>query len=340
MAVAPEPYWRTGAPERRTLVRPHRVAFASDRRRLRVGLVNNMPDTALAATERQFRTLVEAAAPERTVELQLFHIREIGRGAEAAARLRARSRPVGDVRRAGLDALIVTGAEPRAADLQCEPFWPALTRLADWTVAAGVPTLWSCLAAHAAVLHLDGVHRHPLSEKCSGLFACAPVGDDAFLSGLHAPWMTPHSRNNALDEAELVARGYHILSRSAEAGVDAFVRRGRGAAALFLQGHPEYEPSSLALEFKRDLQRYLTGARETPPCLPRGVFAASTHARLSRLAEAARRERRPELMASWPLASELSLTPEVWRAPATRLLRNWLESAGADEVGLRVRLSA
>ena len=338
--MSPEPYWRTGAPERRTLVRTSRLAFASDRRRLRVGLVNNMPDSALAATERQFRTLVEAAAPERTVELKLFHIREIERGAEAAARLCARSRPVGEARRAGLDALIVTGAEPRAADLQSEPFWPALTRLADWTVAAGVPSLWSCLAAHAAVLHLDSVHRHPLPEKCSGLFACAPVGDDAFLSGLNAPWMTPHSRNNALAEAELVAAGYDILSRSAEAGVDAFIRRGRGATALFLQGHPEYEPNSLALEFKRDLQRYLTGARETPPSLPCGVFAADTQGRLSRLAEAARRDRRPELMAGWPLSSELTLTPEVWRTPATRLLRNWLESACEDEVGVGERLSA
>ena len=338
--MTPEPYWRTGAPERRTLVRAPRVAFASDRRRLRVGLVNNMPDTALAATERQFRTLVEAAAPERTVELQLFHIREIERGAEATARLRARSRPMGEARRAGLDALIVTGAEPRAADLRHEPFWPALTRLADWTLAAGVPSLWSCLAAHAAVLHLDGVQRRPLPQKCSGLFACAPVGGDPLLSGLYAPWMTPHSRNNALDEAELVAAGHDILSRSAEAGVDAFVRRGRGAASLFLQGHPEYEPNSLALEFKRDLQRYLTGARETPPGLPRGVFAAATHARLSRLAEAARRDRRPELMASWPLSSELTLTPEVWRAPATRLIRNWLESACEDEVRVGERLSA
>ncbi len=322
-----QPYGRAGVLERRALAFSHPIAFGSDRRRLRVGLVNNMPDAALAATERQFRTLVEAAAPERRVELLLFHIPEIARSPAAAARLRARYRHVGAVQSEALDALIVTGAEPRASDLRAEPFWPALTRLVDWADGAGLPTLWSCLAAHAAVLHLDGIGRRPLAEKCSGLFTCEPATRDRLLADLAPVWITPHSRGNTLEEAELVRHGYRILSRSPQAGVDAFARRSSGGLFLFLQGHPEYDEHSLALEFKRDLQRFVDGVRPSPPALPQNVFGPVTARRLESVVEAARGDRRSELMACWPRQDEIVLAENTWRAPAVRLYRNWLASS-------------
>ena len=324
-------FGRTGALERRTPAILRAVAFARDRRRLRIGLVNNMPDAALAVTERQFRVLVEAAAPERAVELHLFHLSGVERDAQARARLRARYRPMADIEQADLDALIVTGAEPRATDLRDEPFWPAFQGLVNWAEAAGMPTLWSCLAAHAAVLHLDGIVRRPLARKCSGLFACtplaAPVRRDPLLAGLATGWTAPHSRGNALEAVELAAKGYRVLTHSAEAGVDTFVRRSASSLFLFLQGHLEYDANSLALEFKRDLRRYVEGVRPNLPALPVNVFAAQTSSRLETLIDAARRDRRAELMGRWPPSSELALAANAWRAPATRLVRNWLASS-------------
>ena len=292
-----------------------------------------MPDAALAATERQFRALVQAAAPERRLELRLFHIPEIVRSADARRRLDIRYRAADEVESAGLDALIVTGAEPKAADLRREPFWPALTRLADWSATAGPPSLWSCLAAHAAVLHLDGIVRRPLAQKCSGVFTCAATYEakaahDPVLEGLSQPWRAPHSRGNALDEAELRSHGYAVLTRSRQAGVDSFVRRRLGAPLmLMLQGHLEYEPSSLALEFKRDLQRFLSGERVQPPEMPSGVFAAETAARLQALAGEALTVRDLDLAARWPAPAQLVLTGAPWRRPAARLVRNWLTSS-------------
>ena len=336
MLATAQPDPRAGASERRH-ARGGAIAFAQDRRRLRVGLVNNMPDAALQATERQFRTLLQAAAPERRVELHLFHVPAVARGAQATARLRAGYQPVEAVDGAELDALVVTGAEPHAADLRAEPFWPALARLAQWAEASAVASLWSCLAAHAAVLHLDGVARRPLAAKCSGLYACAPATPgEPMLAGLGPHWITPHSRCNALDEAELGSRGYTVLARSPQAGLDSFMRRGAGGAAmLFLQGHPEYEPSSLAFEFRRDLQRYLEGARESLPALPHGAFGETTAQRLEALLLHARQERRPELMRRWPPPSQIALAADTWRAPAARLCRNWLASAGAGAAEVR-----
>ena len=48
----------------------------TDARHIEIGLVNNMPDAALDATERQFRTLIESAAaecsPAVSVNLSLY----------------------------------------------------------------------------------------------------------------------------------------------------------------------------------------------------------------------------------------------------------------------------
>ncbi len=315
------------------------LAFAGDRRRLRVGLVNNMPDAALAVTERQFRSLMEAAAPERTVELQLFHNPEISRGPEAATRLRARYRPAEEIENAGLHALIVTGAEPRAANLREEPFWPSLQRLVDWAGTTGVPTLWSCLAAHAAVLHLDGVARRPLAQKCSGLFAVTPAdasAADPLLAGLDLSWVTPHSRSNGLDEDELIGCGYRILTHGPNFGVDAFARVHSRSRFLFLQGHPEYDANSLALEFKRDLHRYVDGLRPEPPAVPHDLFAAATLGRMEALVDAARNGRGDAATQGWPASSALGLTANTWRGPAARLVRNWLASSLVENTAERL----
>src|SRR5665213_46066 len=46
---------------------------------LRIGLVNNMPDPALQATERQFTRLLQAAAGERRIHLHCFSLPSVQR---------------------------------------------------------------------------------------------------------------------------------------------------------------------------------------------------------------------------------------------------------------------
>jgi len=230
---------------------------------------------------------------------------------------------------AGLDGLIVTGLEPRAADLRDEDYWPTLARVIDWTAAAGTPTIWSCLAAHAAVLRLDGVRRRPLPAKLSGVFASEPVSDDPLTSGAPDPILTPHSRQNGLVEDELVRCGYRILTRSAGAGVDAFVRR-EGALALFLQGHPEYDADTLAREYLRDVGRFLAGRRPQHPRPPSGYFDLATEAELGALADASRARPDPARLASYVEAVERSAPTQTWRASAVWLYRSWLAEIAAQ----------
>jgi homoserine O-succinyltransferase len=58
-----------------------------------------------------------------------------------------------------------------------EPYWAAFSQLVDWASHNTISTLWSCLAAHAAVLRLDRIERVPLREKCIGIFDCDKLAD-------------------------------------------------------------------------------------------------------------------------------------------------------------------
>ena len=66
--------------------------------------------------------------------------------------LAGRYRDIAELWDTPLDGLIVTATEPPAPRLQDEPYWPALTQLVDWARENTASTVWSCLAAHAALL--------------------------------------------------------------------------------------------------------------------------------------------------------------------------------------------
>jgi homoserine O-succinyltransferase len=287
-----------------------------------IGIVNNMPDAALEATERQFAALIDAAAAGRAVRLHFFSLPEIERGTAAAARLGARYGDLGALFAARLDGLIVTGCEPKASLLTDEPYWKSLADLVDWAEHNTASTIWSCLAAHAAVLHLDGVNRAPLARKCSGVFECVRAGNDPLLDGLGSVLRFPHSRWNGVGEEDLKATGYRVLTRSPQAGVDMFAKDWR-SRFLFFQGHPEYDATSLLREYRRDVGRYLRGQRPTYPDMPQGYFDAKTTEALADFALRAKADPHEGLLPT--LASLLPASVENgWRHSSVRIFSNWL----------------
>jgi homoserine O-succinyltransferase len=232
---------------------------------------------------------------------------------------------------AGLDGLIVTGAEPQAARLDDEPYWASLGRVVDWSRAAEIPTVWSCLAAHAAVLHLDGVQRRRLPAKRAGVFACVPARRHPLLAEAPGP-VTPHSRLNDLVESDLLPAGYQVLTRSPEIGVDLFIKPGP-ALALFFQGHPEYAAETLLREYLRDVGRYLRGERVVHPAPPAGYFGAGTLDTLGELASAREASRDPRRIADYVRATDRASSGATWRPWAVGIYRAWLEHIWERKAG-------
>ncbi len=111
-----------------------RLGGPADRgwRTIAIGLVNNMPDAAVAATQRQFTRLLEDASGEFDVRLSLFALETLPRATEARRAMAEDYAPASALESARLDALVVTGAEPSAADLRDEPYWDELGLVLDW----------------------------------------------------------------------------------------------------------------------------------------------------------------------------------------------------------------
>ena len=60
-----------------------------------------------------------------------------------------------------------------------------LTDVLDWAERNTVSTVLSCLAAHAGVLHSDGIQRHLLSDKQFGVFESTTVSDHELTRHAH-----------------------------------------------------------------------------------------------------------------------------------------------------------
>jgi homoserine O-succinyltransferase len=93
---------------------------------------------------------------------------------------------------------------------------------------------------------------------------------------------------------------------------------------VFFQGHPEYDATSLLLEYRRDIGRFLRRERDTYPNMPHGYFDQETVEALTALRQRALVDRREELLAEFPTAMAAGKVRNTWRSTAESLYRNWL----------------
>ncbi len=290
---------------------------------LTIGLLNNMSDGALGATERQFISLLNSAAEDFDIRVSLYHFPEVSRSKATRRHLERCYSRVESLWDTKLDGLIVTGREPAYPSLLDEPYWNSFVRTHEWARENTFSTIWSCLAAHAAVLYKDGIQRQKSQTKHCGVFDCVRVSDHPMLMRTPATFRLPHSRWNGLPEAELTRSGYQVLTRAENAGVDCFVKQD-SSLFVYFQGHPEYDSDTLLLEYRRDVGRYLSGESSVYPSIPRGYFDQETEQKLARIKHDAESRSHEETLAL--VASIASSVGEFdgWRATARSLYRNWM----------------
>ncbi len=299
---------------------------------LRIALVNNMPDAALADTEAQFSGILGAASGPHTVRLHLTALPEVARGDSAREHMGALYWPLEELLASAVDGLIVTGMEPGPGPLSDEPCWARFGELIAWARTHTASSIWSCLAAHAAVAHLDGIQRVRLDSKRFGVFEHALLGAHPLVAGVRAPLTMPHSRWNELPPERLRAAGYALLTGSAFTGADLFVKN-VGSLFVFFQGHPEYEATTLFREYRRDVARFVRGQLPGYPNLPHGCFDAEATAQLDTFRRQALQACDPECLAQFPGDRVAGSLRNSWRDAAVRIYGNWLAFVAAAKRG-------
>ncbi|MCO6413962.1 MAG: homoserine O-succinyltransferase [Thiogranum sp.] len=308
-----------------TRVLPADRASQQDIRELHIGLLNMMPDAALAATERQFFRLVGESNPIAQFYVHPFTLPELQRGAEAVAYVERWYEPVEKVQADGLDALIVTGANVTGPELADQPFWEPLKNVIDWAFEKVPSTLCSCLATHAVLQFRYGKKRIPRSEKTWGVFPHRVVDKShPLVNDVNTCFDVPHSRWNIVTREQFDDAGLHVLVESPEVGVHLATSKD-GLRMVFSQGHPEYDTISLLKEYKREVMLFAAGKRDSYPPFPLHYFHTREKALLNEyriyleqaLADGSPLPEFPEKLVSGHLDN-------TWHDTAEAVIGNWM----------------
>jgi len=219
--------------------------------------------------------------------------------------------------------LIVTGAVPLKASVEEEPYWPEFVELVERARTRTISTIWSCLAAHAAARHLDGIERVRLPRKLSGVYEVIVRADDILDRAQGERYFVPHSRYNEVQEGDLIKSGYRVLASSPEVGVDMF-EKATPSRFVFLQGHPEYAPDALFREYRRDIGKFASGESAEIPSVPEGYFSSAFHDRLKQF-ELKNDHQAGAVTALLDPKSDWGLQRD-WSADAGGLMKNWVAS--------------
>jgi homoserine O-succinyltransferase len=308
-----------------TSVLPAGRASQQHIRELHVGLLNMMPDAALAATERQFFRLVGESNPIAQFYVHPFTLPELERGPRAQAHIEEYYESFDRIREQGLDALIVTGANVVGAELASQPFWEPLIDVIDWAMDNVTSTLCSCLATHAMLQFRYGKKRVPQLHKIWGVFPHRVLDKShPLVNDVNTRFDVPHSRWNAVTRQQFEAAGLHVLVDSEDIGVH-LATSADGLRVVFFQGHPEYDTISLLKEYKREVMLYATRKRHDYPPFPANYFHSREKALLN--------EYRGRVEAALADGSKLQAFPErviegrldnTWHDTAEAVVGNWM----------------
>jgi homoserine O-succinyltransferase len=294
-------------------------------RELHIGLLNMMPDAAIEATERQFFRLVGEANPIAQFYLHPFTLNELPRGDKARAHIDAYYEDFEQIKRDGLDALIITGANVSHPNLAEEPFWEPLTKVVDWAAENVTSVLCSCLATHAVVESHHGQKRTHMGDKLWGVYSHRVLAPHhPLVNDINTRFDVPHSRFNQISREQFDKAGLQVLVESEQAGVHLAVSRD-GLRTVYFQGHPEYDTISLLKEYKREVNLFIAGKRSDYPPFPEHYFSLRSQAIFNEY-----RERVEQAMAS---SADLPLFPEelvlealdnTWHDTAEAVIGNWI----------------
>ena len=296
---------------------------------LRVGLVNNMSEPAFQETHDSFAGLLLAGAAGMEIELRCYRIPTLSHEPTILRAGPSLYRDVEDLYQDPPDALVVTGTEPVMPELTDERYWGALATLLNWAEAS-VPSTWlSCLAAHGALLALDQTDRVRLSVKCSGVFPQAVNQSHPLGRGLGVMASVPHSRWNEVPGGCVQSAGYEFVIGTAAGEWTVAARERAGRMLVLAQGHPEYAPTLLLREYRRDMRRYVEGAAPAPPQIPARYADEAGEELLRAWSASATRLPPDEWIHAFPMDAVADHLMASWADTAAMLFANWLEDARA-----------
>ncbi len=321
------PTFKKLAEESCDVVTPEDAARFPGAPELHIGFLNLMPDAALEATERQFIRLVTAFDQSARLYVHPFTFAEKHRCEAAREHIATYYENFYELQQTGLDAMIVTGANPATSDITRETFWQPMMEAIEWGRGNVQSILCSCLATHAVLKFYHGIERVRLPQKRWGVYShrlSAP--GHPLLKDVTSPCDGPHSHVFDVSHEQMEKAGCEILAVSDEAGV--YLAVGSDPCDfVFFQGHPEYDAVSLLKELKREVMRYTVDERSDYPTFPAHYLPTEAINVLDAFRQELVDAKRENIsLPDFPEEAVAPLVADTWRESGRMFYRNWLNT--------------
>lgn len=189
------------------------------------------------------------------------------------------------------DGMIITGAPLDQVEFEDVTYWKNLQNILEWSDTHVTSTLFSCWGVAAALKYFYDVPLINRTEKLSGVYRHNTVRCvHPLIRGFDDSFFAPQSR--FIDFPTTVIEDLtdlQVLADSHETGV--FLASDANCKRVLVTGHPEYDATTLADEYRRDLNAGLN------PHIPVNYFPHN----------------------------DPSLAPQcTWRAHGALLFSNWI----------------
>ena len=272
----------------------HRAAN-QDIRPMEMAILNLMPNKI--ETEVQILRMLSNTPLQINVDLVRIHANPSKN--TPTSHLESFYRLFDDVKHKQYDGMIVTGAPLGLMNYKEVSYWHKIQEVFDWAQNNVVSTMYLCWAAHAALYHHYGLERQLREAKLSGVYRHDKLRPHEKLTrGFDDEFWVPHSRyGEVLPEDYQSVESLNILAQSPEAGV--YLSASEDKRQVFVTGHPEYDPTTLDDEYRRDLAAGLSD--DLAPAIPVNYY----------------RDNNPDSALEKPPASK-------WRSHGSLLFNNWI----------------
>ena len=229
-------------------VMTQRRAMSQDIRPLRILILNLMPTKI--TTETQLARLLGNTPLQ--VEIDLLTMRGRVPKHTPIEHMLAFYKTFDSVKDDFFDGMIITGAPVEQLAFEEVAYWPELCEIMEWSKSHVHSTFHICWGAQAGLFYHYGVLKIHLKEKLFGVFRHKVTHKNSILfRGSDDVFMVPHSRHTTIMKHDVLRiPALKILSESDEAGV--YVISTNEGRQIFVLGHSEYDPETLALEYFRD----------------------------------------------------------------------------------------
>lgn len=228
-------------------------AFHQDIRPLKVLILNLMPTKIVTETQ----LLRKLSNTPLQIQVELLHTASYMGHYTDSSHLDAFYTTFDRIRDNNYDGMIITGAPVENLEFEAVDYWDELCDIMEWSKRHVHATLHICWGAQAGLFYHYGIPKRPLEKKLFGVFPHRMLKPNAPLfRGFDDVFYVPHSRYTEVweDDIRKVPR-LELMAVSEQAGV--FAVKSEDSRQFFITGHPEYDADTLALEYRRDVEKGL-----------------------------------------------------------------------------------